>query len=175
MRRAVVHVEQNGIEFSGTRTDGCQHIARNHLDALVLQRVPGQRPQRPTIPLNHHGQQFDYENGCSLWKQIERRTQRESHPEAADKNSGTLQRLQVVGRRNEANASSEPCIRLDIRIAPSARIRYSSPRRISLIDCAVGRNRLFQQLERLHDCDVIGEGSLSKNRLRHFVEGPTAS
>src|SRR5271168_4180605 len=48
--RAVVHVEQHGIEFSEARTERDRDVTDFHPNALILQRMSRQRPEPATIP-----------------------------------------------------------------------------------------------------------------------------
>ena len=136
-RRAVVHVEEHGIEPAGARTERDSDVT--HLDphSLILQRMSRERPERAPVPLHDGGQKLGDDNARVRRKKIERRAQREAHSEAADQHEGCSS---VRARRqpNVASASSEPCIRLDIRLLPLARMMYSWSRRTSFMSVPSG-------------------------------------
>jgi hypothetical protein len=77
--------------------------------------VSGERTERTAIPLHQRGYQLGDDDRGAGRQQIERRAQRKSHTESADQAAGRPN-ARARAHANIASASSEPCIRLDIRV-----------------------------------------------------------
>ena len=79
----------------------------------------GQSADRPAVPLHDLRDELGDDDEGSGWKDVEGGAKREAHSEAADEDAGPGK---GTARRqpSTASASSEPCIRLDIRLWPLA-------------------------------------------------------
>lgn len=84
----VVDIQQDRIELTiGTR-DNPDNIARFEIDALVLQGVAVECPEKLTVPFDHRTHQFADNHPGVRAKHIECLTQRIAHPQAADEYAG---------------------------------------------------------------------------------------
>ncbi len=73
-------IEQDRIEGAFARNDA-GHILDRDADARVIHGTARQRGERPATPVHDGCMEFRDLDPCALGKYIERRTQRETHPE----------------------------------------------------------------------------------------------
>ena len=161
-RRAVVHIQQHGIELAKARTEYRPNVSCLHSHALVLQRLSRQRPERAMIPLHDCGRQLGHYNGRTRLKQIERRAQREALSQAADQYARPLELPHPLGRqrRHRLFRAVHPAGHKD-RAVSQYEVFVAATNQLQ--NRAVRRRCLAQQLNRLHEGDVTGQENLSKN------------
>ena len=99
--RAVVHVEQHGVELGGAPAQRRGHIDFFHAHAPVLERVTGKRAERAAIP-GHHRRNELRDDDRRAWRQnVERGAQREAHAEAANQDARRWRAEPAAGERRQ--------------------------------------------------------------------------
>src|SRR5438270_11343390 len=87
---AVVDVQQDGIELVSRCAEGDEDIRVLKLYARIAKRMFGQGAEQSAIPFHYGRDEFGDDNGRFWRKNIERGTQRETHPQTANQNAGAL-------------------------------------------------------------------------------------
>lgn len=148
--RAVVHIKEHGIELAAPRGECDGDVVDLDLYARIRKRISGERSERAAIPVDYGRHYFGDDNDRVRWEQIERCAQRETHTEAADENTRLLQSQRMAaGERGQrffraVHAAGHKALAVgedDVLVAATHQLE----------DGAVARERLAEQLNRLHE------------------------
>jgi len=85
--RAVVHIEENGIEFCGATPDALENIAREDAHARVIEKLAVEARKKLPVPRDDLGQKFGHLNGGLRPRQLEHAPKAEPEPEPANQDT----------------------------------------------------------------------------------------
>jgi hypothetical protein len=148
--RAIVYVEEHGVELAAPRSECDGDVVDLDLHARIYQRISGERAEGAAIPVDYGGDNFGDDNLGVRWEEIERCAQRETHAEAADENARLLQSQCLVASKcgerffRTVHAAGHKAFAVgedDVFVAAADQLQ----------DGAVARKRLAEQLDRLHE------------------------
>lgn len=85
--RAIVDVEQHGIEASSARAQYVSDVTHFDPHAPVLQGMRCERAEGASVPFHHGGHEFCENDAGAWWQEIKRGAERETHAETADEHA----------------------------------------------------------------------------------------
>ena len=147
---AVVDVEEDGVELGAARCEDDGDVIDLDADAIVCERICGERGERAAIPVNHGGNDFGDDNERVRREKVERGAQSETHAESADEDARLFQsRRMAAGERCESffravHAAGHEALAVgedDVLVGAAGQLE----------DGAVARKRLAEKLDGFHE------------------------